>query len=420
VLQAARLTGQSMSPQDVRSLLESTGRQVATPPQIDQSLHVGRQIDITAAVSAVLGNAHQQPQGGSSTSIVRLSVAHRQEFGALGGEFIEYTDPNMISLTDQSYQSNGVVQTLEGLNGPVTIGADVTGLPNGTKPDYVLSIGGHEFHSQVPAIRLTPEQMLAAAGFPLASTTNRTIQLTFEVRTAEGRVLASAHQPLTFGPTDGTYLEALAPVAPATVHQGAWRRHRPGVQRVHPDPGQRRDTGTAPGGTHPGGRGERPVRAPPGDSGDRARIQSELQRARRSRRGRRHLRRLPSSSGTVALNAVKLGLSVSEHYNIRVFSTDRNGTVIGQASPTSMLIFDSGLAPGGGEVASFAIQPGGTSAVSVYDPTTGGESLLAYNASTGAYGGTFATDPSTTYQTGTTSRAQRLTRRRCRPTTRSP
>jgi len=180
-----------------------------------------RQIDITAAVSAVLGDANGQDvaQGGPSTSIVRLSVAHRQTIGNLGGEFLEYTDPQRIDLADWTFNNpgQGLIQTVEGLNGPVTIGADVTGLPSGKKPDYVLRIGGHEFHSQVPAVRLTPAQMLQAAGLPLASTTDRTIQLTFDVRSA-GQVLASAHQPLVFGPTDGTYSEALAPVVPAVAY----------------------------------------------------------------------------------------------------------------------------------------------------------------------------------------------------------
>ena len=49
---------------------------------------------------------------------------------------------------------------------------------------------------------------------------------------------------------------------------------------------------------------------------------------------------LPTSSGTVALDAVKLGLPGSLNYNIRVFPTDRNGKVIGQASATSMLTVD--------------------------------------------------------------------------------
>ncbi|HEX6403326.1 MAG TPA: S8 family serine peptidase [Pseudonocardiaceae bacterium] len=511
VLQAARLTGKSMSPEDVRSLLENTGRQVATPPQIDQPLNVGRQIDITAAVSAVLGDAH-----GSSTSIVRLSVAHRQTIGQLGGEFIEYTDPHRIDLADQPYTNHfqSSIGVVEGLNGPVTIGADVTGLPNGTKPDYVLRIGGHEFHSQVPAVRLTPKQMLAAAGFPLASTTDRTIQLTFEVRSAGGQVLASADQPLVFGPTDGTYLEALAPVAPATVKAGSpvtVHYDLTGVQNVSsptlvvstvghwsptaaplftaayttpltsltgdvtipatafdggggiygiglitgqvPEPGGtnklpvlseftpiRVDGGTpaqrpaaptlaAAGSDQFGHLAEIPETAPgfklrydvhgvPGAAGAIFEVSAPaaptiynslntVTNANGTVRdhdgvdtGSIVYQRLPSSNGTVALDAVKLGLPGSLHYSIRVFATDRNGTVIGQASPTSMLTLDSGLAPDGGQVASFAIQPGGTSAVSVFDPATGGESLREYNASTGTYGRTFATDPPTLYQSG--------------------
>jgi hypothetical protein len=227
VLQAARLTGKSMSPEDVRSLLESTGRAVATPPQIDQPITVGPQIDVTAAVSAVLGDTtgHDQQaaapdsQGDSNgstaigTSIARLSVAHRVTAGGLGGSFIENTDPGRIDLA-------GSGQNDEGLVGPVTIGADVVGLRQGGHPDYVLRIGGQEFHSDVAAIRLTPTEMLQAAGLPMVSTVDRTIQLTFEVRSG-AHVLAATHQPLTFGPTDGTYVEALAPVAPATVKAGS-------------------------------------------------------------------------------------------------------------------------------------------------------------------------------------------------------
>jgi len=507
VLQTARLIGKSMSPEDVRSLLENTGHRVATPPQIDQPLTVGRRIDITAAVSAVLGdaNGHNQAQnvqgnngsGGSATSIVRLSVAHRQTIGELGGAFTEYTDPGRIDLA-------GPDGTGEGLTGPVTIGADVTGLPKKTQPDYVLRIGGHEFHSQVPAVRLTPTQMLQAAGLPLVSTTDRTIQLTFEVRSA-GKVLASAHQPLVFGPTDGTYLEALAPVAPATVNAG-----RPvtvhyditGVRNVSspqlvvstvghwspaaapvftaaytaPLTGLSGDL-TIPASAFDGGGGiygiglitgtrnigfqevpvysefspirvgggtaaQRPaaptlaaagsdqfghvvaipkaapgfklrydVRSVPGAAGAIFEISAPAPTVYNSLNtvtnangtvrdhdgvdtGSVVYQQLPASSGTVALDAVKLGLSGSLNYNIRVFPTDRHGKVIGQASATSMLALDDGLAPDGGLVASFAIQPGGTSAVSVFDTTTGGESLREYNAATGAYGRVFATDPS--------------------------
>lgn len=524
VLQAARLTGRSMSPEDVRSLLENTGRQVVTPPQIDQPLNVGRQIDITAAVSQVLGNAHGQNQaqgvqgssgaGGSSTNIARLSVAHRQTIGNLGGEFLEYTDPNRIDLADRTFDNpgQGVIQNVEGLNGPVTIGADVTGLPEGTKPDYVLEIGGHAFHSDVPAVRLTPTQMLQAAGLPLVSNADRTIQLTFEVRSA-GRVLASAHQPLAFGPTDGTYLEALAPVAPATVKAGSpvtVHYDITGVQNVNspqlvvstvghwspaaapiftaaykaPLTGLSGDV-TIPAIAFDGGGGIygiglitgavrgaggnsspvygefTPIRVGGGTPAQRPAAPTlaaagsnqfghvvEIPRTTPGFKLRYDVRgvrgaagaafevsapaaptvynslntvtnangtvrdqngvdtgsvvyqQLPASSGTVALDAARLGLAGSLNYSIRVFPTDRNGKVIGQASATSMLTLDDGLAPDGGQVASFAIQPGGTSAAAVFDPTTGGESLREYNASTGTYGRTFAMDPSTLYQSG--------------------
>ena len=524
VLQAARLTGKSMSPEDVRSLLENTGRQVATAPQIDQPLNVGRQIDITAAVSAVLGDAHGRNQaqsaqsdsatGGSSVRIVRLSVAHRQTIGSLGGEFLEYTDPNRIDLADRSFDNpgQGVTQTLEGLNGPVTIGADLTGLVPAAKPDYVLRIGGHEFHSQVAAVRLTPTQMLQAAGLPLASTTDRTIELTFEVHSA-GHLLVSAHQPLVFGPTDGTYLEAQAPVAPATVTAGnpvTVHYDITGVQNVtspqlvvstvgHWSPAAAplftaaytapltslSGDVTIPSNAFDGGGGiygiglvtgeirgagsnvspvfgeftpirvdggttaQRPpaptlavagsdqyghvieiaksgpafklhydVRDVPGAAGATFEISAPaaptvynslntVTNANGTVRdhdgvdtGSVVYQQLPTSSGTVALDAVKLGLSGSLKYSIRVFPTNHNGKVIGQASATSMLILDDGVAPGGGLVASFAIQPGSTSAVSVFDPATGGESLREYNASTGTYGRTFATDPSNIFQSG--------------------
>jgi hypothetical protein len=505
VLQTARLTGKSMSPDDVRSLLEDTGRQVATPPQIDQPLNVGRQIDITAAVSAVLGDVQGQNQaqngqgdsssGASSTSIVRLSVAHRQTIGLLGGEFVEYTDPGRIDLA-------GPGGSGEGLTGPVTIGADVTGLPRGEKLDYLLRIGGHEFHSDVPAVRLTPTQMLQAAGLPVVSTTDRTIQLTFEVRSA-GQALASGHQPLVFGPTDGTYLEALAPVAPTTVKAGTPVKVHydiTGVRNVispqlvvstvgHWSPaaapiftaaytipltGKSGDV-TVPANAFDGGGGiygigiiqetfqvfgqsqpvfgeftsirmdggtlaQRPaaptlaaagsdqfghvleirkaapgfslrydVRGVPGAAGAAFEISAPaaptlgrslntVTNANGTVRdhdgvdtGSVVYQQLPASFGTTAFDAVKLGLPGSLNYNLRVFPTDRNGKVIGQASPTSMLTLDDGLAPDGGLVASFAIQPGGTSAVAVFNPS-GGESLREYDASTGTYGRVFATD----------------------------
>jgi hypothetical protein len=206
VLQAARLAHREMTPQDVRSLLEHTGRAVATPPQIDRQLRVGPQIDVTAAVNAVL--AH----GGSDVSIARISVAHRQTIGALGGTFTEVTDPTTIDLAGPS-------GTGEGLVGPVTVAADVTGLTGQDRATYALVVGGHEFDSATPAIRLTPTELLTAAGQPVVSAADRTVQYTFEVKDG-GHVLAATQRDLTFGATDGTFAEAPAPVVPATVAQG--------------------------------------------------------------------------------------------------------------------------------------------------------------------------------------------------------
>ena len=206
VLQAARLTGQSLDPEQVRSLLARTGRPVPTPPQMDTTVNVGNQIDLTAAVNSVLHSPAAHPQ------IVRVSVAHRQVVGNLGGDYTENTDPSLVDLAGPS-------GTGEGLVGPVTIGADVTGLPAHGEADYVLRINGHEFHSATPSIRLTPTELLTAAGQPVVATANRTIDYTFQVR-EHGQVVASVDKQLTFSATDGTYAEAQAPVVPATTQQG--------------------------------------------------------------------------------------------------------------------------------------------------------------------------------------------------------
>lgn len=216
VLQASRLTGQHPSPDDVRSLLERTGRAVPTPPQIDQPLHVGPQLDVTAALQAVLAKAHGSHADTGTPRIVRLSVAHRQTTGGLGGAYTEGTDPGYIDLAGPG---TGDGASGEGLVGPVTIGADVTGLPGRQGVSYALRIGNHEFTSDVPAIRLTPTQMLIAAGLSVVSATDRQVSLTFEVRHGH-QVLASATHELTFGPTDGGYVESLAPVVQPVVKAG--------------------------------------------------------------------------------------------------------------------------------------------------------------------------------------------------------
>lgn len=206
VLQAGRLGGHRLSPAQVRAVLAETGRTVPTPAQIDRVLHVGPQIDVTAAVQKVLGKQTRTP------SLVRLSVAHRVTIGGLGGAFLETTDPGRIDLGDRASGGTG-----QGLTGPVTFAGDVTGLTGPAQ--YTLTVGDSLFRSATPAIRLTPARLLAAAGLPLTSTTDRQVTVTYRVLTG-GHVRASTTRTLVVGPSDGTYKEATAPKAPATVATG--------------------------------------------------------------------------------------------------------------------------------------------------------------------------------------------------------
>ncbi|MEV5572333.1 S8 family serine peptidase [Spirillospora sp. NPDC052269] len=208
VLQAGRISGRPLTPAAVRQILTSTGRAVPTPAQIDRTLQVGPQIDVTAAVQKVLGADRSRP----GPQIVRLGVAHRVTRGELGGSFLEGTDQNRIDLGDRASGGDG-----KALTGPVTFAGDVTGAAPGAT--YALSVGGKTFASRTPGIRITPEQLLTAAGQPVVSTTDRQVTVTYSVL-EDGRTRASTTRTLTVGPSDGTTTEALAPKAPATVAGG--------------------------------------------------------------------------------------------------------------------------------------------------------------------------------------------------------
>jgi hypothetical protein len=210
VLQAGRLAGHKLSPGQVRDLLKETGRTVQTPPQLDRTLQVGPQIDVTAATEKALGSKLKSTR----PSVVRLSVAHRVTVGGLGGTFLETTDQNRIDLGDMASGGNG-----EGLVGPVTFAADVTGLPQNAKPQYTLSVGAVTFSSSTPSIRVTPRQLLSAARLAVNSTTDRTVDYTFQVLIG-GKAQAAVHRTLTIGPSDGRYVESTAPLAPATAQAG--------------------------------------------------------------------------------------------------------------------------------------------------------------------------------------------------------
>ncbi|WP_427891702.1 S8 family serine peptidase [Kribbella sp. GL6] len=213
LLQTVKLAGQTMTAAQVRDRLIATGRPVATPEQNDRTLQVGNQLDLTAAVESVT------PAG--KPEIVRVSVAHRVANGKLGARFTEDTDQQLIDLSGAHPTGpalpgggNGM-----GLIGPVTIAADVLGMSKRKNVTYRLTINGHDHVSSTPSIRLLPSVMLADAGLPVVATDNRTLDYTFTVLSGD-KAVVSTTRSLTFGPTDGTFTEAPAPVIAPVVKAG--------------------------------------------------------------------------------------------------------------------------------------------------------------------------------------------------------
>lgn len=493
-LQVARLTGQSLTPSGVRRLLEQTGRSVPTPPQIDRQLNVGPQIDVTAAVDALL---RQAPGGVAHPVIARLSVAHREAIGTLGAEFVEATDPSAIDLagpTPAFLSPDG-----EGLVGPITFGVDGVGI-DGPGLSYALTVGSTTFASGLPYVRVTPQQLFAAAGQLLVSPNPRSFPVTFDVKQGSHTV-ASATQQLTFGPTDGTHAMAPAPVvarvtpaaSPVTVHYdltgvrdvvapqllvssvGHWSPatapnfrvaysvpisaasgtvtipasvfaaggglYGVGIEQNTParEVGAfapfRIDGGTAdvrPGAPLLAGDGGPPghdavitrtspqftvswdTGGVPGVTGAMLEVSAPgptifglyntFTNANGSVRddngvdtGSVVYRPLPGKSGQTTLNALTLGLATSLDYSVRVFATHQ-GAAVGQASASSFLEFDDGLAPGGATVNDFSIVPGGGSVVATNSYDASGaltdSALRGYDPATGSYGTQFADDPS--------------------------
>jgi hypothetical protein len=486
VLQAAGLAGHDLTPKQVRDVLERTGRVVSTPAQIDRGLDVGRQIDVTAAVEEALGHR------GGGTAAVRLSVAHRVTAGGLGGQFVETTDPNRIDLGDMASGGNGM-----GLVGPVTFAGDVTGLPKGTSAEYTLTVGSRTWRSGTPAIRVTPTELLDAAGLPVVSAADREITVTYRVVTG-GRTRATVRRTLTVGPSDGRYVESTAPKAPAVAKAGhavtvrydltgvaktsdpqlvvstvghwnpvlapvystAWHQALTGTAGTVTIPAEAFDGGGLYGigiaqsgfGGNPGlvtygefapvrvdgGTADERPQAPlvTGEDGDQGHS-AQVTRAHpgftlrydvRDVPGAKYAqvefsapaptlhdslntftnangtvlddngvdapssahRVLPATRGTAALDALRLGLSTSTVYGVRVMALDREHRVIGQASPVSTLEVDDGAAPAGSTVLSFAAA--GDDSIAALRTVSGSTEVRHYSTRTGLYGAVIASD----------------------------
>ncbi|MFJ4846291.1 S8 family serine peptidase [Streptomyces sp. NPDC088733] len=487
VLQAAGLAGHHLTPAQVRDVLKRTGREVATPAQIDRELNVGRQIDVTAAVEDVLGHRGDRP------AAVRLSVAHRVTNAGLGGQFLETTDPDRIDLGDMASGGNGM-----GLVGPVTFAADVTGLPKGADPTYTLSVGAKTWTSAGPAIRVTPTELLNAAGLPVVSDADRTVTVTYRVLTG-GRTQATVRRTLTVGPSDGRYVESTAPKAPEVVKAGhavtvsydlsgvaglrdpqlvvstvghwspalaplfsaAWHQALTAESGTVTVPA---DAFAAGGGLYGIGIAQSgfggnpnlvtygefaPVRVDGGTA--KLRPQAPLVAGRDGAAGHSAVvtrakagftlrydvrdvpgakyaqvefaapaptlhnslntftnangtalddngvdspssahRVLPAAKGTVDLDALRLGLSTSTVYGVRVMALDSRHRVVGQASPVSTLEVDDGPAPAGSTVLSFAAA--GDDSIAALRTVSGATELRHYSTRTGAYGPVVASD----------------------------
>lgn len=494
VLQAARLAGKSLTPLQLRSLLARTGRKLPDPQQLDAKVAVGPQIDLTAAVSALLGS-----NGASSAQVLRVAIAQRQELGEIGSEFEENTDPSNIDLAGPAV---GLVQTLSGQNqfSPITIAPDWYGIP--AIAHYALFVTGHAVRplSTGPWARLMPQAILNAASQPFVSSSARTVSLTYEALVGH-HVLAQATFPLTFGANDGTYLESLAPKVPPVVPPGTsftvnydltgvrnlqspqlivgsvghWNPFTaPYFRIVYSAPlAQLKGSLTIPAAVLAEGAGiygvgiemNTPQRvvgrfAPLRVSGSSTArpaapvlalspykpsghylavnrmqpgfiVQYDVSSVRGATGAMLELsapgptlsalenvfenafgsmrddngtdsastvyQPLSGLSGSVALDASKLGLTSSLLYNVRVLPVS-GGTVVGEASPVSTLEFDDVVAPGGADVSAFDVEPANVGTVSTLSLDGNGSvtesAVYPYQSSSESYGSALVDDTS--------------------------
>jgi hypothetical protein len=205
VQQVGRLTGHPFSSTQVRSFLASTATAVPPIPQAGLALNVGPQIDVRRAVETLLTNAGSK----GTPSVARVAVEQRRNAGNLNGAFESDTDPNDILLQDPTDQDRNEISW-------ITIAPDWEWLP--TTVQYRLFVTGHptKVIAVTPWARALPKTILGAAGLPLGSTSNRTVDLTYEALQGP-KALATAKFALTFGPGTATHYGLLAPEVPPVV-----------------------------------------------------------------------------------------------------------------------------------------------------------------------------------------------------------
>jgi hypothetical protein len=210
VLQVARLTqddGVSHDPLAVRRFLTQTATPLPALPQADLPVSVGPQIDVGNAVETLLAR-HSQT---TAPSAARVAVVQRRQASALGGSIQTWTDPANISMTGRQRDAW------------ITIAPDWIGLAqHGVSYALTAGSGPRRTLATTPWARLSPTEILTAAGLPVVSTSTRTVPLAYTA-TIDGKVVAQASTALTLGPTDGTVSSVQAPIVDPVVHGATMR-----------------------------------------------------------------------------------------------------------------------------------------------------------------------------------------------------
>ena len=221
---------------DVRKFLTQTATPIPNVSQADVQVNVGPQLNLRNAVETLLreGGMPVKP------SVARVAIEQRRNVGLLDAAFVTGTDPTNIDLQGSAAGADGSDADEDAW---ITIAPDWEGMPAGTS--YRLSVdtsgissaarvsnvqslrrtGNSVLHLQsaggsvlatTPWARLLPVKILQAAGLPLASSSARTVQLTYQAQSGS-RMLTSVTFALTFGPADATTTAALAPQVPSVV-----------------------------------------------------------------------------------------------------------------------------------------------------------------------------------------------------------
>ncbi len=233
VRQAARLAGVSLNAVQVRDLLAATGHENAAPTFDLADNQIGRTLDLTAAVNAVLamGHVHGSPE------LVRMTVAERKGVPGNSGyarTFYTDTPQNAVARTAtidlsqgldpvSSFDNETLAATGNNVNSPITFGVDAAFLRPGSRFDWSLSSGrrtvnvpNKDFDRDRTSLRLLPAEIFDMLHMSLTSNTDRVVQVT--ART--GRLSITEHVLFKALPS-ATYTVAQSPVFDPLVRSGA-------------------------------------------------------------------------------------------------------------------------------------------------------------------------------------------------------